>query len=165
MSRLLTSAFILACILLISCSTPYKTEGLMGGYSENQLNQNTYQVFFAGNGYTSRKQVNRYLIRRAAELTQQNGYKYFVVVGEDEQKKVSHFTTPTTVQSRSNTVYSSNGNRYQQYGSSSSYGKSVITPGHTYNNTRYENSIIIRMLKEPDPNQIFLDTDIILKTK
>ncbi|WP_375396396.1 hypothetical protein [uncultured Sphingomonas sp.] len=49
------------------------------GYSERQIEANRFQVSFAGNSYTSRDTVERYLLFHAAELTTQQGYDYFVL--------------------------------------------------------------------------------------
>lgn len=70
-------------ISLASCATPYQSSGVRGGFKERQVDSNTFRVEFQGNGYTERITVNRYLLRRCAELTLRNGYEFFVVVGQD----------------------------------------------------------------------------------
>ena len=52
---------------------------MAGGYSETRLNATTYEVRFQGNGYTDVKVVSELLLRRAAELTLEHGYRYFAV--------------------------------------------------------------------------------------
>jgi hypothetical protein len=44
---------------------------------------NRYKVIFSGNKFTSRETVDNYLLYRAAELTQQQGYDNFLVVQND----------------------------------------------------------------------------------
>lgn len=46
------------------------------GYSEARLDSTSYQVTFVGD---SRDADDRYALYRAAELTQQNGFDYFIV--------------------------------------------------------------------------------------
>ena len=51
------------------------------GYAETQIDVNRVRVSFAGNGETSRETVETYLLYRAAELTLQRGFDYFIVAG------------------------------------------------------------------------------------
>ncbi len=49
------------------------------GYSEHQIESNRYRVQFQGNSLTDRETVENYLLYRAAELTVEHGYDYFIV--------------------------------------------------------------------------------------
>lgn len=62
-------------------TTPYQPSSASRphGYAETQLDVNRVRVSFAGNGETSRETVETYLLYRAAELTLQRGFDYFVV--------------------------------------------------------------------------------------
>ncbi len=53
------------------------------GYSDMQLTPNRYRVTFAGGNNTPREEVEDYLLRRAAEVTLQNGYSHFVFDARD----------------------------------------------------------------------------------
>jgi hypothetical protein len=53
---------------------------MSGGYSEHRLDEATYQVSFAGNGYTDRGAVLAMLHRRCAEVTVAAGFRFFLVV-------------------------------------------------------------------------------------
>ncbi len=72
-------------LFLTACATHYQPEDTAhpgaGGYSEKQLSKDLYEVHFSGNGNTSRVSVEKMFLRRCAELTKQNGYKYFYFVG------------------------------------------------------------------------------------
>jgi hypothetical protein len=57
------------------------------GYSDRQIEANRFQVTFSGNTMTARDTVERYLLFRAAELTEQQGYDYFVMADRDTDKK------------------------------------------------------------------------------
>ena len=81
---------LLAVIFVCGCATSYQKRGfdimsLDAGYSETQIDQNTFLVAFKGNSITSRQTVESYLFRRCAELTLQSGFDYFVVVNNDTQ--------------------------------------------------------------------------------
>ncbi len=64
------------------------------GYSDRQIEENRFQVSFSGNSYTSRDTVEKYLLYRAAELTVQRGFDYFILADRDVDKKSRTYTTP-----------------------------------------------------------------------
>lgn len=63
------------------------------GFSERQVEANRYLVTFAGNSVTDRDTVERYLLFRAAELTLQNGFDYFVTVQRDTDRQARTYST------------------------------------------------------------------------
>ena len=77
-------------------STPYQPQTIAsdveGGYSSDQLAADRYRVEFRGNQFTSREQVETYLLFRAAELARQNGFDWFRTVrtntDEDVQQRL-----------------------------------------------------------------------------
>jgi hypothetical protein len=78
---------------LAACATPtpYQPAQPRGfGYSEERLEQNRFRVTFRGNALTRRETVEDYLLYRAAELTLQNAYTHFLVVGRDTEAKTSY---------------------------------------------------------------------------
>ncbi|WP_324826635.1 CC0125/CC1285 family lipoprotein [Qipengyuania zhejiangensis] len=86
--------------LLIGCmtATPYQPEirgqAVSGGYSEQRLSANSFRVNFAGNSLTSRDRVEGYLLYRAAELTLQSGFDYFVIVDRLTERDVRTYVEP-----------------------------------------------------------------------
>jgi len=66
-------------------STPYQPMGFKGGYENTQLDKNVFEVTFSGNGLTSRQRVRDFAMLRSAELTIQNGYKYFISINENTE--------------------------------------------------------------------------------
>ncbi len=83
-------------LTLVGCatsgSTPYQAassaNAVQGGYSEVRLAEDRYAVTFAGNRLTSREQVESSLLYRAAELTLQQGYDWFVIVDKETERQV-----------------------------------------------------------------------------
>lgn len=65
------------------------------GYSDRQIEADRFQISFAGNSYTSRETVEKYLLFRAAELTVQRGDDYFVFVDRDVDRRSRTYTTGT----------------------------------------------------------------------
>jgi hypothetical protein len=87
---------ILLIVLFVQgCATGYRSEGFLGGYSEIQLDKNVYKVSFKGNAYVSQEKAANFTLLRCAELTLDNGYKYFVIINANSHVKNSTYTTPT----------------------------------------------------------------------
>ncbi len=74
-------ALILLVAFLAGCATPYQRQGFfIAGYSEKQLSDNIFQVSFRGNQNTGRERASDFALLRSAEVTTQNGFRYFIVV-------------------------------------------------------------------------------------
>jgi hypothetical protein len=67
-------------ILLLGCAVTYRPINASGGYSENQLNENTFEVTFEGNQYNNLNEVRTYLTYRCSELTLEQGLSHFLIV-------------------------------------------------------------------------------------
>jgi len=65
------------------------------GYSDRMIEPNRFMVSFAGNSYTSRDTVERYLLYRSAELTVQQGYDYFILSDRNTDKRTRTYATPS----------------------------------------------------------------------
>ncbi len=93
MSKLRISSALAALSVLAACATatPYQA-ALDGqkGYANQQIESNRWQISFAGNSLTDRQTVETYLLYRAAELTDLEGYDYFRVIQRvtDEDRKL-----------------------------------------------------------------------------
>ena len=70
-----------ASLALLGCATTYEPSdiGGFGGFSETRLGPSTYRVLVEGNGLTSRNEVEQFAMRRCAELTLEQGKRYFVI--------------------------------------------------------------------------------------
>ena len=82
--------FLLA-ITMSGCATSYQAKGLTGGYTETRLSEDAYQVQFEGNGYTSQEKASRFILRRCAELTLENGKRYFTITSNESQSSASGY--------------------------------------------------------------------------
>ncbi|MFN0023130.1 MAG: CC0125/CC1285 family lipoprotein [Parvularculaceae bacterium] len=87
----------LAGLLLAACatSTPYgpATSKNPFGFSDQKIEDNRYRIVFRGNSSTEREAVETYLLYRAAELTLQNGFDYFVVTEQDTEESRRYSST------------------------------------------------------------------------
>ena len=90
--RNLQTAMLLAtCLVVVGCSKPtyYRPASNGYGYAERQLAEGRYQVVFAGNHKTRREQAHQYVLFRAAELADQEGYRYVAV--NDQSQRIEHY--------------------------------------------------------------------------
>lgn len=93
---------LLAAATLGGCTTatpyqPYRPEslgGVHGGYSDQELAADRYLVRFHGNELTSRDRVEGYLLYRAAELTLQRGYDWFLIADHHTEHDVQTYVEP-----------------------------------------------------------------------
>lgn len=100
MKRLLV---VLAAAALSACATatPYQAAGAQGaagyGYAERQIETNRYSISFSGNSLTERDTVESYMLFRAAELTLEKGYDYFITAqrATDDDKRLVGFGGPS----------------------------------------------------------------------
>jgi hypothetical protein len=144
--RILLLIFIVSSLL--ACATAYQPEGLSGGFTDMKLAKDLYQVSFVGNGYTSSEQVNRFFLRRCAELTQQMGYEYFIIMNQEAHLK--------------NQMVSSNynGNATQNYSGGYNYNGTI----NTTNITKHSRSGVIKIFKEGTQPDTSYDSKEILRS-
>ena len=90
---LLLAASLQAC----STSTPYQKLGFHGGYSETKLAENIFKVSFHGNKRTGREKTWDFALLRSAELTLEEGYRYFIVMDSDYYEKLGTHRNPTFI--------------------------------------------------------------------
>ena len=92
------AAAMLAWLAACTTATPYQPDlagqRISGGYSEQRIGEDRYRVNFAGNALTSRDRVEGYLLYRAAELTAQNGYDWFLIVDRLTERDTQTYVQP-----------------------------------------------------------------------
>lgn len=92
---LLLAAFAALSVAACATSTPYgpATAKSPYGFSDQKIEDNRYRIVFRGNSSTERETVETYLLYRAAELTLESGYDYFVVTEQDTEANRRYSTT------------------------------------------------------------------------
>lgn len=92
--RTLSSSLLLPALALTlaacATATPYQPSKDGQGYSEQRLESNRYKISFSGNSLTPRQTVENYLLYRAAEVTLQNGYDYFVMADSSTDTQTTY---------------------------------------------------------------------------
>ncbi len=91
----LATAALLGLTGCVTAPAPYapKTEGSRTGYTDQQLTTNRYRVTFTGNSVTDRETVENYLLLRAAEVTLQAGYGWFVFDTRNTKAKTTYMSS------------------------------------------------------------------------
>ena len=79
----------IALITITSCATSYQSHGFTGGYSSTQISENSFVVYFAGNGYTGKQRAARFVLRRSAEITLENDFRYFQIMSGGNDTDIS----------------------------------------------------------------------------
>lgn len=84
-------------LLLAACATatPYGPATTAGGFgfSDQRIESNRYRITFRGNSLTARETVEDSLLFRAAELTVENGFDYFIALENDTESESRTTTT------------------------------------------------------------------------
>lgn len=82
---------VLMSLWLGACSTPTPYQQALQGYgfAETRTGPKNYRVAFTGNWMTERQAIHRYVLYRAAELAEQQGYDHLGV--EDASQIVKHY--------------------------------------------------------------------------
>lgn len=97
--KAMVAALVASTTLVVACATETTYRPATGsgfartGYSDTPLERDRYRVTFAGNTVTDRDVVERYLLFRAAELTLQNGFDYFVMADRDTDRQARTYST------------------------------------------------------------------------
>ena len=77
MKKIILTTLLLSTI--ISCKTHYSEKSYKGGYSEERIDQTTFQVSFLANAYTDYELIKKYFMYRCAEITLNHDYDYFII--------------------------------------------------------------------------------------
>lgn len=101
--RIAALAAAVACgLALAGCetATPFQPlqrgTAISGGYSDQQIEDNRFQITFEGNSATPRATVETYLLYRAAQVTVEHGFDWFEMVSRSTDADVSTWVTGTS---------------------------------------------------------------------
>lgn len=72
----------------LGCATAYQPNSYTGGFKETKPGDRLWQVRFNANAYTTQDRVSVFLMRRCAELTLEQGYRYFALADSKNESTV-----------------------------------------------------------------------------
>jgi hypothetical protein len=78
--RIARLAVCLLAAVLSGCATPYGKYGIAGGYTDTRVDENTFSIHVQANGFTDQQTASMHAMYRAAEITVENGFDFFVIV-------------------------------------------------------------------------------------
>ena len=143
------TAIIACCCILGSCATKYQEMGFAGGVSAQPVMTDVYRIQARGNAYTGSAAVQDFYLLKAAETTLAAGGSYFLIIGAENQTRVSTEQTPG-------------------YANTSMIGNTAITtysPGSTYNMIKPGQDVMVKVLRiragEMPPQGAFPADDIV----
>ena len=139
-------------IFVTSCATAYKKNGFTGGYTDMRLANDIFSVSFHGNGYTSEDKVNAYFLRRCAEVTESNGYDYFIFL---DQRTSTSSQIIQTSEGYANTTANVNGPSFN--------ARTSYTPPSYTKINKHRREGMIRSFKEGEQPPSSLKAKIILE--
>lgn len=62
-------------------STPYKKFGFGGGYKEKEISEGVYELYYAGNGFSTLEEIRELWLLRAADTCEGSAYEYRITSG------------------------------------------------------------------------------------
>jgi len=162
MNTKIVNFILFSCFAFISaCETAYHPTGEYGGfphggYSSTTINSNTVIVNFDA-ALTPQSTINNYVLYRAAKITIESGYDYFVVVSTSTNHTNVHINEQITdVQTQPPKLFNSyyQDTQYQSYQTSKSKFHHCPCPS-TYTLTdklsSKRSTAVIKMYKGPIP--------------
>lgn len=72
-------AVVLLAFVLSACATPYGKYGLLGGFTDARIDDNTFSISVDTNGFTNQQATSMQALYRAAELTAEHGFDHFII--------------------------------------------------------------------------------------
>lgn len=145
---------LLLTILITGCATSYQSKGFTGGFSETQLDENVFQVFFEGNAYTSSQRAIDFTLLRSAELTTEHGFDFFVIVDSQNSTNINTVTSPITSQTSGSAHVSGN----HIFGSSTTRTTGGQTTVYSRPSTR---NTIVMFRERPEISAIVYSADFV----
>lgn len=134
------------CLLLYACATPYGKYGSLGGYTDSRIDENTFSISVDNNGFTSHQTTSMHALYRAAELTVENGFDYFVLVGGANNSTSMAMVMPGTSTS-STTVNTYGSTAYAR--TTTNYAPTMVVPIVLPNAT-----LVIKSFKGSKPGEV-----------
>lgn len=124
--------------LLGACATQYSRDGMgfSGGVDAQMITNDTARISARGNGFTDRARVQDFVMLKAAETAEAQGFTHFAMLGSADASSVSAYTTPGTMQTNV-------------------YGNSAYTtynPGMTNTVVKPGADTMVRFCKQPPQN-------------
>jgi hypothetical protein len=121
---------VIGLLVLGACATPYQEMTFQGGVEGHRITADTAQIIARGNSLTDPDKIQRYVLRRAAEETLQDGFDVFQIVENHDRTRTGEYRSG----------YATGNRRFAWIGG---FSAPVVAPGE---------ALVIHMTKGPKPN-------------
>lgn len=137
--------FFLMSFFVTACATPYQEVGLLGGFTEKQLDKDVVQLGLLGNGFTSYTRAESMVLLKSSELSLASGYDRFILLPYDDSTR--SLENPGALRELART-----GNRGGREGLTSikEIRSTIYVNGMTVPSSRIDGAVIIVMFKSSD---------------
>jgi len=145
------TAFVLPmlfCIIVSGCATGYQKTKSTGNYTYMKIQDNIYKIVFSGNAYASEERASDFALLHFAEVTLNDGYRYFVPLQQKSDIKGASYKTPADAQGVGATSIFENPNYI--YGTFN--GATYYYSGQTYRFSDQKTVVTIACFKEKPEN-------------
>ena len=98
-------------VTLSACAIPYGKYGLLCGLTDSPIDENTFSISVDTNDLTSQQTTSMHAFYRAAELTVESGFDYFVIASDANNSTSMAMAMPggstsnTTINTYGSTAY------------------------------------------------------------
>lgn len=156
-------------LLVAGCATGYGKKGWRFGYSDHQIDQNTFVVSFDANAYTPQPKLQTYVLLRCAEVASEAGFDYFIIVEASDTGKSIPIVMPgssTSYTTGGTSGYASTyGNMTYGSASGSATTRTTSTPGYAFNVRLPGSTVMIKAFhgKKPDDSPTAYDAREVIK--
>ncbi|PCI52570.1 MAG: hypothetical protein COB36_14855 [Alphaproteobacteria bacterium] len=141
---------------LTACATSYEA-----GTESQQYADDVHRISMRGNHFSDQSEAQEYALLKAAEVTMDSGYRYFVITNAQDKTKTRHYTSPETTDS---STYSSAYGTSNTNLTASLYGN-TITGNATTNTQVYGNSTTTSTTKAAQLHTyVSPGVDVLIKT-
>lgn len=133
---------------LFACATPYGPYGILGGFTDSRIDENTFSISVDTNGFTTQQTTSMHALYRAAELTVENGFDFFVVASGASYSNSMAMVMPSSSTSRTTiNTYGSSSTAYAR--TTTNYAPTTVMPMVFPNST-----LIIKSFKGAKPENV-----------
>ena len=84
-------------VCVVGCATPHRRQGFQGDYSTGPFSDNVFKVTLESREAFDRQMGDQLLLRRASQVTLQNGLTHFVVISQDRAAGLGFVARPGIV--------------------------------------------------------------------
>ena len=127
MKRIMMMGAVVASALMAGCAS------YSGATDSQQIAENIHRIEMRGNAFNKGSDAQDFALVKAAEVTVDNGHRFFTIIDSADRTHGSSYTAPGTFNSTTTTNANAFGVGNYAYGNATSTTSGTFNPGQTYN--------------------------------